>query len=216
MNDEDLILMNDSHKLIDITKFINSDINKYLRSEPFNEKKQIEEEIKVYKKKRIKNLFNGVVYKYTNKNNGRVYIGETIDLNSRQRAHKTCKGFSYFHQAIEKEGFDIFDFEIICQFEGLDKSEIKSKIVDLESFYINEHHSLMQENGYNFCRGAQYGKGEIYWALTNSDNQIYDVSQEIVRYKEMEDWERFLQSQERLPILISEREKLRILLGAKY
>jgi len=162
-------------------------------------------------------VISGCVYKYTNKCNGKVYIGETIDLNRRQRSHLTCKGFSYFHQAIEKEGIDIFDFEVLFQHEGLDKNEVKCKVVELEEFYINEYQAFHEEKGYNYCRGANYGSNGIYWKLTIFDNQISNILKDIARHPIREDWEQLTYWQEeRLPILIQEREELRIILGARY
>jgi len=60
------------------------------------------------------------IYKYTNQINGKVYIGQSIDIRQRQYTHKSsaynekAKDFnSQFHQAIRKYGIENFDFEIL-------------------------------------------------------------------------------------------------------
>ena len=58
-----------------------------------------------------------IIYKATNKVNGKVYIGQTTrDLSTRQCQHKwesKNKGGNYFYRAINKYGFDSFEWEII-------------------------------------------------------------------------------------------------------
>lgn len=49
----------------------------------------------------------GVIYKWTNKINGKVYIGKTIDEIKRRSAHKKDRRcYSYFHKAIDKYSID--------------------------------------------------------------------------------------------------------------
>lgn len=160
--------------------------------------------------------FIGFVYKYTNKKNGKVYIGETVDLKGRQKAHQSQKGFSYFHKAIEEEGIEMFDLEIIYQCEGIDKNEVKNKIIELEEFYINEYQAFTREKGYNYCCGANYGSNGIYWELTIFDNKIYNAAEYVAYYQKHEDFGKVKFFQERITILKQEREALRIILGASY
>ena len=47
------------------------------------------------------NLFYGIIYKYTNKINGKIYIGQTINEVRRKGEHKAAKEDSYFHKAIK-------------------------------------------------------------------------------------------------------------------
>ena len=58
------------------------------------------------------------IYKFTNKINGKIYIGQTNDIEQRKRGHKSTafneKSHDYhcaFHNAIRKYGLDNFDFE---------------------------------------------------------------------------------------------------------
>lgn len=56
----------------------------------------------------------GVIYKYENKNNHRIYIGKTKQLfNKRKRQHLNTKRDDDFHIDLSKHGEDIFDISII-------------------------------------------------------------------------------------------------------
>ena len=70
------------------------------------------------------------IYKYTNRINGKSYIGQSVDIDSRKCSHKTsafnqnCGDYSsQFHCAIRKYGIDNFDFEILVElsYEGYSK-----------------------------------------------------------------------------------------------
>lgn len=46
----------------------------------------------------------GVIYKWTNKINGKVYIGKTVDEIKRKSSHKKDRRYySYFHNAIDNK-----------------------------------------------------------------------------------------------------------------
>ena len=61
------------------------------------------------------------IYKVTNKINGKVYIGQSVDIGKRWRQHMTAKDDIYFHKAIQKYGLDNFIWEVI---EKCKKSEL--------------------------------------------------------------------------------------------
>lgn len=96
--------------------------------------------------------FYGIVYKATNKVNGKVYVGLTTErLTERIKRHvKLSKSENcfYFQNAIRKYGIDGFDFEIIA--ECLTRDELKEK----EIFYIAEYQSVNREKGYNLTNGG--------------------------------------------------------------
>jgi group I intron endonuclease len=94
----------------------------------------------------------GFIYKITNKENGMIYIGQTIQsLEDRWRQHRkkssTCL---YLKRAFEKYGIDNFIFEMICSCdnEELDKLEIQ---------YMTEFNSIVP-NGYNLREGGNSGR----------------------------------------------------------
>lgn len=92
------------------------------------------------------------IYKYTNKVNGKVYIGRTC-TSLKQRARS--KGINYRHcpyfwGAIQKYGWENFEPEILE--EGLTDLEAAER----ELYYIKEYDSTNQEKGYNICDSKDY------------------------------------------------------------
>ncbi len=91
------------------------------------------------------------IYKATNKVNGKIYIGQTVDFERRKREHLSAKnGVHYncgiFHKAIKKYGKENFEWEII------DKCQTLESATELESMYIIKYNSCISfknSNGYN-------------------------------------------------------------------
>ena len=94
----------------------------------------------------------GFIYKITNKENGMIYIGQTIQtLEDRWRQHlKKSSTCLYLKRAFEKYGIDNFIFEMICccHDTDLDKLEIQ---------YMAEFNSIVP-NGYNLREGGNSGR----------------------------------------------------------
>lgn len=98
------------------------------------------------------------IYKYTNKINGKIYIGQTNDLQKRFNGHKSeafnIKSNGYylpFHCAIRKYGMNNFSYEVL---EEIADGESKDFINDREIYFIEHFHSLTTENGYNLTKGG--------------------------------------------------------------
>ena len=94
------------------------------------------------------------IYKATNLTDGKVYIGQTNDLERRIREHRAhaYKDGGSFHDEIRKSGFQNFRFDILewCRSDVAD---------DKERFYIAQfRESLGEENVYNFCKGGPGGQ----------------------------------------------------------
>lgn len=104
-------------------------------------------------------LVDYVIYKFKNKINGKVYIGQTTKplrkrviqhmTNSRPntKCHKT-----YFHNALNKYGIQNFDLTIVercCSVEELDEREI---------YWIAYYNSTNKQYGYNIDSGGSKGK----------------------------------------------------------
>ena len=91
-----------------------------------------------------------IVYKATNKINGKCYIGQTRhSLEHRKTIHLRYakKGLdTHFYQAIRKYGEDNFEWEIICS------TNDKQRLNELETFYIIKFDSI--KNGYNMVDGG--------------------------------------------------------------
>jgi group I intron endonuclease len=96
-----------------------------------------------------------LIYKATNKSNGKIYIGQTKHtLQKRKRQHeisaKNKSTNTIFHKAIRKYGIDGFMWEILeknVSYHDLDK---------LENEYIMSNNTLYG-NGYNMTTGGRKG-----------------------------------------------------------
>lgn len=97
----------------------------------------------------------GVIYKYTNKINGKVYIGQTIDEDRRIWNHKKAYGDTLFHRAINKYGFDSFEYVIL---ERVDESLLDQK----EIYWIAYYKSNNRQFGYNLTTGGEGSRGYKY------------------------------------------------------
>lgn len=67
------------------------------------------------------------IYKFTNKINGKIYIGMSNDIQRRYREHLylSCKKQdTYFHQALHKYGIDNFDFQIVETYDNISREEL--------------------------------------------------------------------------------------------
>jgi len=58
------------------------------------------------------------IYKITNKINGKVYIGQSIDIERRFRDHKNCTAKNLLSAAIKEYGLENFDFEVLKTFNN--------------------------------------------------------------------------------------------------
>lgn len=112
------------------------------------------------------------IYKYQNKINSKVYIGQSSNIEKRFAQHlydsknlekRAGTGIDY---AINKYGIENFDFEII---EKCDLSELDEK----ECFWIKYYNSY--ENGYNRTPGGGSLKGEDHPRAILTEQQVWDL-----------------------------------------
>lgn len=92
------------------------------------------------------------IYKITNNINGRIYIGQSVNISQRWKDHRTKINSSYEYntplkRAFRKYGINNFTFEII---ETCSKDELDEK----EQYYIEFYNSLTP-NGYNIQKGGK-------------------------------------------------------------
>jgi len=93
---------------------------------------------------------NYSVYKHTNKENGKVYIGITErSVNERWRSGSGYSRQTYFYNAIQKYGWDGFSHEVL--FNGLSKEEAMAKEIELIAYYQSND----RKYGYNIANGGQ-------------------------------------------------------------
>lgn len=122
------------------------------------------------------------IYKIENKNNGKVYIGQSNNIERRFKEH-LYKQDLYIEQIIAQEGENNFSFDILeeCSIEELNEKEI---------YYIQLFDSYY--NGYNFSFGGncQSGDKNANAKLTEED-VIYIRTQYAKRIRTREVYEMF-------------------------
>ncbi len=97
------------------------------------------------------------MYKITNNINGKVYIGQTMDISKRWGAHKSFarnddKPRQYIHHAIAKYGSENFIFEAIATCRNQKDADI------IEDQLIQQYDSRNKEKGYNLKAGGSHGE----------------------------------------------------------
>lgn len=99
-----------------------------------------------------------VIYKVTNKINGKIYIGKTYNFEKRKREHLyDINNNLPFHRALKKYGIENFVWEIVDTANSDDEAREK------ESQWIKELNSCIHSpdsNGYNITIG---GEGGVSW-----------------------------------------------------
>lgn len=95
---------------------------------------------------------NMIIYKITNKLNGKVYIGQTT-RSLAARIYEHIHNHSRVGKDIVKYGRDNFDISVI------DNAKTKEELDDLEIFWIAWYNST--QNGYNILRGGKATKDEL-------------------------------------------------------
>jgi len=97
------------------------------------------------------------IYKITNTSNGKIYIGQSIDLSHRKSCHEydlknNRHKNAHLQRAYNKEP-NSFTFEVVCYCK-------EEELNDLEIFYIKKYDSTNPENGYNLEKGGN-GAGRM-------------------------------------------------------
>lgn len=66
------------------------------------------------------------IYKIENLKNGKIYIGQSIEIERRFQKHLVAKDDFYIHKALRKYGKENFTFQIIeeCDLKILNEREI--------------------------------------------------------------------------------------------
>jgi len=104
-----------------------------------------------------------IIYKVTNEINNKIYIGQTVNsLDKRKSQHKADsnnkkKLIRYFYLAINKYGFDCFQWEILTEAKNLEE------LNELEKYYIQLYDSTNPQKGYNISKGG-LGRGNYEYS----------------------------------------------------
>lgn len=132
----------------------------------------------------------GLIYKVTNKQNNKIYVGQTINtLNRRRSNHYNSMrhhyGNSVFHKALEKYPEDNFIWEIIETIKTNNKQELQDKLNEREYYYIKLYDSNNLDKGYNLTSGgdSHQKQSKAYWDnLERSDKRRQELSQNMTKY----------------------------------
>ena len=126
-----------------------------------------------------------IIYKVTNKINGKCYIGQTRhSLQQRKNKHLVCvrSGVkTHFYCAIRKYGEENFDWEIVCSTNN------KQHLNELETYYITKYDSI--KNGYNMVDGGDNNIMDIESVKTKHDEIMQSdevrskISQSMKKYR---------------------------------
>lgn len=158
------------------------------------------------------------IYIFTNKINGKSYIGQSINLSKRYKEHTSNWKKDYgsvFHRAIRKYGVGNFEYNILeyCLIEELNEKEI---------YYIKKYNTL-NPYGYNVATGGRsFTKPikldlikvkEIIELLKNTNMDKYDICDKynisIQFLNGMNRGEFWKQEQENYPLRENKRELIK-------
>lgn len=116
------------------------------------------------------------VYCFTNKINGKQYIGQSMNIEKRYSDHKTrpwtksCKDKdTAFYKALVKYGFNNFDFSIIDENDNYTKEDLNK----LEIYYIDKFDTYFK--GYNLTPGG----GSWYVPHKLSKEEVLNIKNKI-------------------------------------
>lgn len=101
----------------------------------------------------------GYIYKFTNRINGKVYIGQTYNLQTRLNSHKSkaLNTKNKFYNAIRKYGWENFELSILSTITANTKEELSILLDKLEIEYIRQYNSY--KSGYNSTLGGHSKRG---------------------------------------------------------
>ena len=87
------------------------------------------------------------IYKITNKLNGKVYIGQSRDIDTRWRQHINAKDNFAIHNAIKKYGKENFKFEVLL--------ECPANMLDVWERDMIALYDCISPKGYNLTEGGE-------------------------------------------------------------
>ena len=103
----------------------------------------------------------GIIYKWTNIVNNKVYIGQTVNQKRRYReficidryyTSNDSSNLTKIDKARIKYGINNFNYQILEEIQTEDREELLNRLNELEEYYINKYNSI--ENGYNTLKGG--------------------------------------------------------------
>lgn len=126
------------------------------------------------------------IYKIENLSNGKIYIGQSIEIERRWKKHLNAKDNFLIHKALRKYGKNNFLFSIIeeCSADKLNEREI---------YWINYYQSLCPQ-GYNMIDGGSNGMGlskgypVLQYDLSGNFLQEYSSANQASELSDVDHW----------------------------
>jgi group I intron endonuclease len=116
-----------------------------------------------------------IIYRAINKNNGKCYVGKTVNsLQQRINSHKSESNLNRydvaFHRALRKYGIDMFEWEV------LHECYLVEQLNEMERYFIKKFDSYL--NGYNETLGGD-GQSIGYVAAESTRKKLSIKSTEL-------------------------------------
>lgn len=146
------------------------------------------------------NLFYGIIYKYTNKINGKIYIGQTINEVRRKGEHKAAKEDSYFHKAIKKYGYENFKYKVLFNVCCSCSQDLENMLNIKETTAIRFYKSDQRDYGYNISAGGGGRSGYKVSSIFDGGTSIpvlqidYRTGNILNRFRSLYDASEYLES----------------------
>ena len=102
----------------------------------------------------------GIIYMYTNLENGKRYIGQTISPRNRNKSHNEINNLKKqhpFYNAIRKYGRGSFDYRVIGFVAANCSKDRQERLDKLEREIIALYRTTERDYGYNILEGGQGG-----------------------------------------------------------
>ena len=139
------------------------------------------------------------IYKITNLINGKVYIGQSINVYRRMKAHlwelDRNGNNMILHKAFKKYGIENFSYELICECSAEELNEKEIYFIEKYDSYNNGYNATKgggQNLGYNpteetrqKLRENNLGGKSHFARKTMCDGKVFDTAKECAKYLEI-------------------------------
>ena len=126
----------------------------------------------------------GIIYKYTNKYNNKVYIGQTVNEEKRRERWNSIYPYAgkYINRARIKYGVNAFYYEVLAEVYNDNRKILREILNELEIKFIALYNSKNPNFGYNLTDGGKSGNGQV---ISNETRKKQSISQKGKKKKPM-------------------------------
>lgn len=131
------------------------------------------------------------IYKFTNKENGHSYIGQSINIEQRLKDHRYRAFSDYptnrdyncaFYKALRLYGWENFEFEVL---EECEKEQLNEREYYWISYYDTYHHGYNMTEGGDYIAPPQDGEKHPNHKLIEQD--VYQIREEYAQHHYKDD-----------------------------